>query len=265
MRASISILALCLFALTACQEVVEQPVTYGPLAFAMTADTPPAIANEDGDGLYVVLFPVVLPLRAPTTEEMNDLMAAPAVSPFMSAIWLNNGDIGMTGDIVLTNLDDEEHVIKLVLEARTEFHQHVPNVALDDEGDVAADFSSYEQTIILPPGARLQRRITDEEFDEVALDFAAIINGAPNANQVFYFLNQHMRDPRNDQYIPPVVPGLVGFNVGIRSTSPVNVAVELTMSLVDRSDRVAREGDGLWDIPEPEIITPVPPADPAAE
>lgn len=257
MRRPACIFAFLLIGVAGCNDIVEQPVTYGPLAFAMTADTPAAIANEDGDGIFVVLMPVTFPIRAPTTEEANALLAEPAPPPFLSAPWVREGDIGITADLVITNLDDDEHVIRLLLEARTEFHQHVPNVAIDEEGDILADFASHEQTVILPPGERVRRRITEEEITEAAVDFAAVMNGAPNANQVFYFLNQSTRDPRNMPYVPSTVPGLVGFNVGIRSGSAMNVAVELSLRLVDYGDRVARDGDTLWEIPIPEIVTPV--------
>lgn len=261
MRRTATTFAFLLLVLAGCNEIVEQPVTYGPLAFAMTSDTPAAIANEDGDGIFVVLFPVELPIRAPSTDEMNELMSAPPPAPFLMAPWVREGDVGITADLVITNLNDEEHVIKLLIEARTEFHQHVPNVAIDEEGDILADFASYEQTVILPPSERVRRRITEEEMTEAAVDFAAVMNGAPNANQVFYFLNQSTRDPRNQPYVPATIPGLVGFNLGIRSGAPINVAVEVTLRLVDHGDRVAREGDRLWDIPEPELVTPVAPVE----
>jgi hypothetical protein len=103
-------------------------------------------------------------------------------------------------------------------------------------------------------------------MDELAIDFATAIDILKDAalvpmaapmggqmqddprvalvNHVFNIQNRHGDSPYTDKYTPPVLPALVGFDLGLQTTEPVNVAIEYALELVDRNgDRVLPPGD----------------------
>jgi hypothetical protein len=56
-------------------------------------------------------------------------------------------------------------------------------------------------------------------------------------------------------YQPAVVPGLVGFDFGVRTDEPANVALEILVEVRDREgDRVAARGDEVVLLEPPTAI-----------
>jgi hypothetical protein len=64
-----------------------------------------------------------------------------------------------------------------------------------------------------------------------------------------------------EPYRPPTAPGLVGFDFGVRSSEPANIALEIFVEIVDhQGDRVAARGQSvrLLDVPEAVISAAAP-------
>lgn len=230
----------------------------GLYAFAMTESTPAYIMTEEA-ALYLVETRVELPIEIPSDSEMADLMAAPT-TPYDRTPWVRLDDLAIEVDLSVTNLMDERRRLTVVVNGFNEFHEYVPAVTVDDD-EVVVDFSMWERAIDIEGGETFQWTIREEELDEVAIDLATVVNGAPNANEVVYFENQSSVDVRAQPFIPSVIPGLTGFRLGILAQGASNIVVEASVRVRDVNDRLADVEDmsEWWLLPVPEIFSSQPP------
>jgi len=111
---------------------------------------------------------------------------------------------------------------------------------------------------------------TFDDMAELALDFATvfkILNDAvptqdeeedPRAtliNHAFNVRNRSYNSPLLEPYRPAVVPGLVGFDFGVRTFEPANVALEILVEVQDRQgNRVAQRGQSVRLLDPPETV-----------
>jgi hypothetical protein len=71
-------------------------------------------------------------------------------------------------------------------------------------------------------------------------------------NHTFHVDNRSGQDPLTDVYIPDVIPALLGFQLSVRTSEPVNVALQFVVEVVDKDgDRVLDEDSG-----EPALSVP---------
>jgi hypothetical protein len=171
--------------------------------------------------------------------------------------WVERDDLAVSIDFTLYNLDDEDHDVMVMLNGFNEFDEYVPGIRVVDD-EVEVDFAQWERLFTVEGKQRLSRTIREEELDETAVDLATVVNGAPNSNQVVYFENLSDRDERSMEFIPEVIPGLMGFRLGLRTTAAVNVLLEAVVRVRDAGDRLADEGDEYFEV-EPEPFTPMAP------
>jgi hypothetical protein len=100
---------------------------------------------------------------------------------------------------------------------------------------------------------------------ELAMDFATVIDiidtveppadsaeeGDPRiayVNHTFHLDNRQDETPLTDSYRPSVIPGLIGFEIGLRTEEPARIAIEYTVEIRDNTgDRV--RGDDQKDDP----------------
>lgn len=259
MLVRISVLA-GLVGLSGCASKQEY-VGAGTVAFAMTEETPPYFESMDG-ALYEVDSRIILPIMTPTDAEMAVLTAS-APTPFARMPWLERHDFDVQIEYTVSNLEDEAVQIAVVLNGINEFNEYVPAATIIEREPVA-DYAQIERVLNLAAGQRYNGTIRQEELDEVAVDLATVVNGAPNANQIVYFENQSASDPRSQPYIPSVIPGLVGFRLGIRASGEVAPRIVLEATVRVRSDSVKFLTDPdvePWMPPEPVLFTPAPPMD----
>ena len=87
------------------------------------------------------------------------------------------------------------------------------------------------------------RTIREEDLDEVAVDLATVVNGAPNSNEVVYYDNKSYKDPRSMKFVPKVVPGLAGMRIGLRATEAGRWLLEASVRVRDAGERLADEGE----------------------
>jgi hypothetical protein len=220
---------------------------------ALTETTAPAYAAEDG-ALYIVEERVAVPIRRPTETALEDLRQAAANFeglPFPRLPWVERDDLALEVDFTLSNLDEAERQVAVIINGWNEFHEYQPGVTLVDE-EPEADFSQWERLYKLAPEQRASHTVREEEFDEAAVDLATVVNGAPNSNSVVFFENKSSRDERNRQYIPEVIPGLAGFRIGLRTTQPGRLVLDVSVRVRDAGDRLADPDD------EPFATTPAP-------
>jgi len=228
----------------------------GIYTLAITADTGAAFESEDGS-LFIVETRIDFPIQQPAESVIDDLRSGAQGRdlPFRRLPWVERGAVEAQIDFVISSLDDEERDIGVIVNGYNEFHEYVPGVIeIDDEP--VPQFSQWERVYKLGPGARHSATVREDELDEVAVDLATVVNGAPNSEEIVYFENHSSSDPRSQQYIPAVIPGLVGVRIGLRTLEPAVVVLEATIRVRDVGDRLADDGDAQL-VARPEPFMPV--------
>ena len=222
--------------------------------FAITQDTPAFFVGEDAS-FFLVEQRIELTIERPTDAEMTDLGARAPV-PFPRRPWVEKGDYAIEIDWALVNLDDQEHQVLVRFNGINEFHEYVPGVQ-EGEEEIIPDYSQWERSVALAPFERRSGTVREAELEEVAVDLATVVNGAPNANQIVHPENHSASDPRSQQYIPEVIPALVGVRAGLAMAGERagNVVIELTVRVRDEADKIA-EPDEAWDLPTPAPFAP---------
>lgn len=246
-------IALAMTALLGCN---DDRVFVGDSALhqvALDESTPAAFESEDG-AIYIVETRVELPILQPTEMAIQDRReGARSLEnyPYRRLPWVQRGDLETEIDFTLSNLDDTEREVAVIVNGFNEFHEYMPGVTVIDDTPTP-DFSQWERLYSLEPLERIERTIREEELDEVAVDLATVVNGAPNPHQIVHFENKSSDDERAQAFIPDVVPGLVGVRLGLRSTSQARILLEATLRVREVQERLADPEDARMRIrPEP--------------
>jgi hypothetical protein len=235
--------------LVAC--VQEQRYAIENQAVALTADAQPAAVDEDDDPIFIVTRDFELPITPPPANELQRLTGAAqgATLPFPRLPWVELHDLELQLDYALANQSDGNVLAMVIVNGRNEFNVYTPG---------PEDFNQWERRFALGPRERVTGTITELELDEIAIDLATVVNGAPNSNQVVHFQSQSGRDDRIDQFIPGVVPGLIGLTAGIQAGAAANVVLEISVRVQDHGGRAAARGKRSWQpLPEPVAFVPV--------
>jgi len=152
--------------------------------------------------------------------------------------------------------------------------RYVPGVIVTEER-TTPNLSGYDKLIAVPAKSRVQGTITTDDTTELAFDLAtaeAILANPPAdpsvavgsmINHVFNLQNRsNTGDPLITPYIPKVIAGLTGFDLGVRTYQKGNVAVEIVMDVTDvNGSKVLPPGstDKPIGVPGTEISPPPPP------
>jgi hypothetical protein len=232
-----------------CASDEEQVIPPSVLGLQETA----APIYDDGQvQIFQVQNPVTLPMRRPTSEE-RPRGASP---PFPRPPFHLASDTRVTVRFTLTNLEAKQNVVELLLDPWNEFVRYRPGVATAGEDETIPNFSGIDRFFVLPPLARIEGIITPDDMVEMAVDLAtaqviasrppdpmSAFGGPALYNRAFNIQNRSSEpDLVLGPYLPPVVPGLMGFDLGLRSYAPAKVAVELVIDVEDlHGDRVIPE------------------------
>jgi hypothetical protein len=211
---------------------------------ALTAMTAPAVASEEG-AIYIVETHAALPVRAPSGTELADLQAGVKQYknlPFPRLPWVERGELELQVDFTVSNLDGTAHDIDVIINGANEFHEYVPGVVEVEDAPLPMH-SQWERRYTLEAKSRRAVTVREEEFDEVAVDLATVVNGAPNSDEVVYFENKSGSDARSMKYIPEVIPGLTGLRLGLRASQAVPMLLEATVRVRDVGSKLAGEGE----------------------
>lgn len=218
----------------------------------MTADTPVFFVTEDDDEIFRVDAPFELRITPPSDSAFAALSEPPATdyAPFPRRPWVARDDLTLQLDYAVENHGAETVLVTVTLNGINEFHYYAPG---------PENFHQWERRVSLSPGARVHGTVTDVELDEIAVDLATVVNGAPNSNLVVDARSQSARDPRVAPYIPKLIPGLVGIRAGLETSRALPLRLELSIRGTDHHDRAAKRGEHAWTLPEPQPFTPIVP------
>jgi hypothetical protein len=247
---------LCLLVLAGGCAEERRYVGEGLDVVALTADTAPVVETDEG-ALYIVERRIDLPIRQPTDAVLNDLAqgAQGRDLPFSRMPWVERGDVETQIDYTISSLDNAEHDIGVIVNGYNEFHEYVPGV-IEIEEEPVPQFSQWERVHTLGPGQRVSGTIREDELDEVAVDLATVVNGAPNSAEIVYFENHSSDDPRSRAFIPSVIPGLCGVRIGLLALQQATVLLEVSIRVRDVNDRLADDGQAVM-VAMPEEFMPV--------
>ena len=242
-----------------------------PVVLGMTETTPPSY--DDGQmQIYETYLPVPLPLRRPTDEERPKGDADPYPRPPFHLA----SDTRITARFTLTNLEDKQQTVEMLIDPWNEFVRYSPGIVVSDEA-ATPNFSGIDRFFVLPPLGRIEGILTPDDLVELATDLgtAMTLDKRPQApdsdfagpalfNRAFNVQNRSSQpDPLLAPYIPKVVAGLVGFDLGLRTYAPAKIAIEVILDVEDNNgDRVIPAGDDTRRVGRPGTAL-VPPAAPA--
>lgn len=236
-----------------------------PANLALTEKMAPAY--DDGElTLFESYVGVDLPVKKPTQSDLSSLKGA--ITPFDRHPWVTTGEVKCQVTFTLANLDGGSHTVEVLIDPWNEFGKYVPGI--QQVGDNAQpNLSGFDEAYDVPGlkddlhrSSRIDQTIAFDDMDEVATDFATVINiltklkpmpatnGMPVddprvglVNHAFNRQNRHGSDPLTDGYTPAVIPALVGFNLGLRTTEKANLVIEYSIEMVDdEGNRVVAEG-----------------------
>jgi len=251
----------------------EETRRLDPAMVAMSDDLAPVY--DDGElTIYEAKTGLMLPIIAPRPDQAAALEAQ-AIDPFERTPWVTDADLQIQVTWTLSNLDPQAHAVWVMFDPWNEFGRYEP--AIEMNGDEAVRDLSGIDMLFLVPGVsgeagvssdpRLVGTVTFDDMDELALDFATVFKIVRDAvpiddteddprstlvNNAFNVRNRSYNSPLLAPYRPGVVPALVGFDFGVRTSEPANVALEILVEMRDRQgDRVAERGQSasLLDAP----------------
>ena len=258
-----------------------------PEQVAMNQTVPPIYDDEE-----LTIFEVKKGLQFPIIAPEEGTLPAPQdgqFEPYGRQPWITLEDVRVQISYTVSNLDEEQHNVHLIIDPWTEFGRYWPGLTLIDaeEGEYAPNLSGFDDYFVLPgvsegEASRRHGIITYDDMDEVARDFATVMNlikfpppsmGDPEdmedplptyVNHAFHFQNHSNRDPLVQAWVPEVVAALTGVDFGLRTEeagadgmNAPNIALEIVVEVTDLgTGKVRREGDDdLLLPPTEEIIT----------
>jgi hypothetical protein len=240
---------------------------------------------DDGESqLFEVKRGLAFPILAPDAATRARLSAT-NVEPYGRAPWVTNTDVKVQISWTLSNLDDEGHAVEVLIDPWNEFGRYWPGLQVTnaEEGKFQPNRSGIDEFLPLEgkgsgDASRRHGTFTFDEMNEVAIDFATVLNMIKNppgttagqpppqmmadllptyTNHAFNAENISNTDLLVKQYVPAVVPGLTGVDFGLRTFEHATIALEITVEVVDLvGGRVQEQGKNAALLEPPtEIIT----------
>ena len=254
-----STLAMAVFCtfIGACASDNEQQSS--PFVLGMTDTMAPAV--DDGETqIYLVQTPVPLPVRRPTDDERKALGQQ---DPYPRQPFFLASDARIAVKFTLSNLSpDKASVVELLLDPWNEFVRYTPGQQVSDEMTIP-NLSGIDRYFVLQPLQRIEGILTPDDMNEMAIDLATVENlaktpvdpmsafGGPVLfNRAFNVQNRsNQPDPLISQYVPPVIAGLTGFDLGLRTNAPAMIAVEISLDVTDLNGKRIVTPDNTTDKP----------------
>jgi hypothetical protein len=234
--------------------------------------------------IYQVETHVPLPVRQPTDAELAALGDAPQGTAYPRAPFLLASDESVEVHYTISNVDDKEQTIWMLIDPWNEFVLYNPGVQVVN-ADVTTPNYGYDLAFVVPAKSRVEGTLTSDDMHEIAIKLASVMNllaspqaqpGPTNnngfdatviANNIFNPQNRsNSNDPLYTPWIPPVVAGLTGFDLGLRyqcgdQCTPPNMAIEITMDVQDlRGNRFVPQDSTEAEIGMPDTVLSPPAA-----
>jgi hypothetical protein len=289
------VLALGLVALVAaCSNGGGADQVDGPLDVAMTNAVQPSYS--DGNiTLYDVYTAVPLPVRRPTQSDIQALGGPPKGTPYPHSPFLLASDESIEVHFVITNLENTTQNVWLLVDPWNEFVRWKPGVTVVSDEETDPNYG-YDTEYSIPPNSRVEGTLLTDDMQEIATKLASVENylasstamqaeeadaGGDNSldptevcNNIFNPQNRsNSDDPVYTPWIPPVIAGLTGFDIGLRVQDEANsdstaafdggsaaptLALEISVDVQDLSgNRLVAEGSSttLIGVP-PKVLSP---------
>ncbi|HMJ12201.1 MAG TPA: hypothetical protein VK524_12340 [Polyangiaceae bacterium] len=244
-----------------------------PVQVAMNAEVAPLYEGEELS-LYEVRRGIQFPIAAPSEADLSAL-AGKAVAPFARYPFITSDQIEVQVTWTLSNLDADARNVMILIDPWNEFGKYSPGLQVIDaaEGEVYPNASGIEILMELPGtedgrSSRKHGTFTIEDMNELAIDFATAMNLIANppseeegplayVNHAFAREQRSNRDVLSRPFIPSVIPGLTGIDIGIRTFEQANIALEVVVEVIDKdSGKVLEEGSDEKPMAEPtEVIS----------
>jgi hypothetical protein len=248
------------------------------LQVGMTKDVP-AIYDDGELEIYEVKKGISFPIIAPN-DQARQALNEEQPEPYGRLPWVTIEDLAVQVTWTISNLDDEEHVVELLVDPWNEFGRYWPGLQLTDaeNQEFMPNFSGIDKRYIVSSkdrgaDSRVHGTYTFSDLEEVATDLATVMSiiadppASENededprvtyANHAFHWQNRSYKDVLVSQWVPPLVAGLTGLDIGFRTYEPATIAIEVAVEVVDKSGkRIRAEDDRETPLlrPTEEIIT----------
>jgi hypothetical protein len=232
-----------------------------PNIVGISSATPPYY-SDGNTTLFEVQIPVTMPMRAPDKNDMATLGQAPSYLTGFGATtapWILASDLQTTLTVTLTNIDNQENTVELLIDPWNQYVKYKPGVQVISDEETLPDLSGYDQLYALAPQQRLVITLVPDDTSALAQNLATVMNIQatdpmdPNGNALFnHTFDLQNRpapgytDPLVGKFVPPSnqIPAMIGFDLGLRTTAAtgattagVNVAVEVTVDVQDMTGR----------------------------
>ncbi len=238
--------AACLVFVTAsgvaaCESSTDATGVIAPVVLAMSTKTAPYYSSTELT-IYWVQTPVSLPVKSGTGKE-------PLVKPYPAPPYLLASDYLLQVNYTVTNLDNTAHDVWITMDPWNQFVRYDPGVTVVSDDETEPNLPGMERPFVLDPKARVEGTFTSDDMNDLAtkLDIAMNIMVKPlpmnapfdQATLLNHDFNVQYRTNDGDKlmepYIPTVIAGLTGFDLGLQSYDQMNVALEVTIQLIDNS------------------------------
>lgn len=256
---AVAVVALAGLGASACSGNAGDAQTLDPLQLGMTSKDTPVYSDQEMT-LYERKLSVPLLIRRPNQSERQALYKLKA-PPFEHSPWVTNKDVQLQVTWTISNLDAQGHDVELLLDPWNEFGRYWPGMNLTDpqRNTFLPNLSGIDRVMHVDgtnagDNSRIHGTFTFSDMNELAIDFATVINiidtlGPPDpasmdtynssatlVNHAFSWTNRSYQDPLVSGYQPAIIPGLTGFDIGMRTREPANLAIEFVIEVVDKSD-----------------------------
>jgi hypothetical protein len=240
---------------------VSQPIVLG-----MTDSVTP-IFNTQQLTLYEVQVPVPLPVRMPTSQEESGLGGADP--PYPHQPYLLDTDESLEVRFTISNLDNEQHAVYLLLDPWNEFVRYRPGVTFLNDEETLPNPSGFQKAFLVDGMSRVEGTVTTDDTTAMAIALATamdILSQPANpmatyspttlVDNAFDLQNRPIsNDPLVSPYIPSTIAGLTGFDLGLQSDSAENISIEIVYDVMDlNGNRLIPQGQSGTPIGIPTTI-----------
>lgn len=227
----------------------DQDRNLNPQEVGMISSVAPVFSNDETTLFEVkrgFQFPILKPDQASQSALNKD-----KVEPYGRMPWITADDVKVQVTWTLSNLDDQEHAVEVLIDPWNEFGRYYPGMQLADaeEQKFEPNLSAIDQYFVLEgksagDASRRHGTFTFDDLHEVAVDFATVQNMIKNpptmlpngfaskdmgmddplpvyANHAFNVQNHSWDDPLIAPYVPSVIAGLTGIDFGFRTSDTV--------------------------------------------
>ena len=254
-----------------------------PSEVGLTKAVPP-IFDDGKTQLFEVKRGLQFPIVEPDAAQASKL--GKNVEPYGKTPWVTNQDVKVQLTWTLSNLDDKEHVVEVLVDPWNEFGRYYPGMTLTNaqEQKFQPNSSGIDHYFVLDPSSagdssRRHGTFTFDDMNEMAIDFATVQNmikfppplpgGVQTdpdmmadplpiyANHAFNLINHSYNDILVKPYIPQVIAGLTGIDFGFRTTEKATIALDIQIEIVDLGqERVEQAGENKALLaPTTEVVT----------